>query len=115
MASKLQSYEPITGGIMLRLTLMAQGPTEAVVAVDGWITGEEVGLLEREGERWLQEVSHLVLDLNGVRFIDQTGIELLKRWSAAEKLALHGGALFVQSLLQAHGLTSAISSEAHDN
>lgn len=89
---------------MLRLTLMARGSTEVIVAVDGWITGEEVALLEREGEHWLQEVHHLVLDINGVRFIDQAGIELLKRWSAEEKLVLHGGALFIQSLLQAHGL-----------
>ena len=98
---------------MLRLTLIAKGSTEVIVAVDGWITGEEVGLLEREGERWLQEAPHLILDLNGVRFIDQTGIELLKRWCATEKLALNGGARFIQSLLQAHGLTSGISSEAH--
>ena len=97
---------------MLRLTLMTQGSTEVIVAIDGWITGDDVGLLEREGERWLQEGSHLVLDLNEVRFIDQAGIELFKRWSATEKLVLHGGALFIQSLLQAHGLTSAISSEA---
>ena len=96
---------------MLRLTLISQSTLEIVVAIDGWISGEGVGLLEQEGEKWLWETGHLVFDLEGVRFIDQAGINLFQRWVKSEKLGLRGGAVFVQTLLAAHGLASALPSE----
>lgn len=98
---------------MLRLTLLSQSGLETVIAIDGWITGDGVGLLEEEGEKWIGKTAHLVFDLEGVRFIDQAGIALFQRWAKSERLALRGGAVFIQTLLTAHGLTSAISSETH--
>lgn len=97
---------------MLRLTVIARSPAEVVLAVDGWIVGEDVGLLEREGEDWLQQARSLVLELDGVRFVDQSGIALLRRWAATGRLGLHGGALFIQSLLIAHGLRLSTAVEA---
>lgn len=99
---------------MLRLTFMARGSAEVILAVDGWIEGEDVDLLEREGERWLQQVQHLVLILDGVRFIDQAGIALFQRWAAKDRLVLHGGALFIQTLLMAHGLMLETAESANE-
>ena len=52
---------------MLRLTLLSQTSVETVLALDGWLMGEEVALLAQEGRYWLQEPGRLVLDLGGVQ------------------------------------------------
>ena len=88
---------------MLRLTVTSQTSREIVLKVEGWITGGQVALLEEEGTRRLQQAERLVLDLNGVRFIDRAGIALLKRW-AGEWLVLRNGSSFIQTLLKTNGL-----------
>ena len=88
---------------MLRLTILSQSAQEVVLQVDGWLTGENVALLEREGTRHLQETRRLVLELEGVRFIDRAGVALLQQWSG-ERLVLWGGSLFVRTLLKEYGL-----------
>ena len=89
---------------MLRLTLLSQTPAEIVLALDGWLMGEDVALLEQEGRPWLQEGGRLVLDLEGVEFIDRAGIALLKCWTG-EGVVLRDGTPFIQALLAAHGLS----------
>jgi ABC-type transporter Mla MlaB component len=91
---------------MLRLTVLSRSAQEVVLAVDGWVAGKEVLLLEQEGSRWLQDAGRLVLELEGVQFIDEAGLALLRRWSG-ERLVLRGGALFVRQLLKMHGLELA--------
>lgn len=88
---------------MLRLTVKARSTEEVVLAVDGWVAGEDVALLAREGARWLAQDRRLVLDLRGLRGIDTAGIELLKAWDT-ERLTLRNGSPFVAALLKAHGL-----------
>ena len=88
---------------MLRITVVSQTKEEGVLKVEGWISGKSVSLLEKEGERQLQEVGRLVLDLKGVQFIDAAGIALLQRWSG-ERLGLRGGLPFVRLLLRTYGL-----------
>lgn len=88
---------------MIRLTIRSQTPEEVVLQVDGWVSGKDVPILEQEGTRLLGETQRLVLDLKGVRFIDEAGIALLQRWSG-ERLVLRGGSPFIQALLKAHGL-----------
>jgi anti-anti-sigma regulatory factor len=73
------------------------------ITVEGWVTGRGASLLAEEGARRLQLAPHLVFDLEGVQFIDQSGIAVLKRWSR-ERLMLRGGSLFVRALLRQHGL-----------
>ena len=47
----------------------------------GWSAGEYVALLEQAGESAWGSGSRLVLDLEGVQSIDETGIALLQRWA----------------------------------
>ena len=88
---------------MIRLTIRSQTPEEVVLQVDGWVSGKNVPILEQEGTRLLGETQCLVLDLKGVRFIDEAGIALLQRWSG-ERLVLQDGPPFVRALLEKHGL-----------
>ena len=88
---------------MVRLTIRSQTPEEVVLEVHGWVSGKDVDVLEEEGTRLLEESQRLVLDLNGVKAIDRKGMALLRRWSG-ERLHLRGGSLFIQGLLEQHGL-----------
>ena len=88
---------------MIRLIVQAQTPEETVLQVDGWVSEENVSILEQEGIRLLGESHRLVLDLKGVQYIDRAGIALLHRWQG-DRLVLRGGSLFVQGLLEEHGL-----------
>jgi anti-anti-sigma factor len=88
---------------VLRVTVVSQGKEEIVLKVEGWVSEENVALLEQEGTRWLQEAGRLVLDLAGVQFIDQKGVALLQGWSG-KRLVLCGGSAFVRALLAANGL-----------
>jgi anti-anti-sigma regulatory factor len=88
---------------MVRLIIRAQTPEEVVLEVHGWVSGEEVGILEAEGTRLLGESQRLVLDLRGVRFMDREGLALLHRWRG-DRLELRGASLFIRGLLEDHGL-----------
>ena len=88
---------------MIRLTIRSQTPEEVILQVDGWVSGKNVPILEQEGTRLLGEAQRLVLDLKGVRFIDEAGMALLQRWQG-ERLVLRDGPPFVRALLEKHGL-----------
>ena len=92
---------------MIRLTIRSQTPKEAALQVDGWVSGKNVTILEQEGTRLFEETQRLVLDLDGVQFIDREGIALLKRWSREGWVLLRGGSLFIQALLEENGLVYA--------
>ena len=83
---------------MMRITLLSHSPDEAVLKIEGWVSGDNVDLLEQEGRYWLQKAKHLVLDLSGVKSIDSRGVTLLQRWPD-EQLALRGESSFVRMLL----------------
>ena len=89
---------------MIRLTIRSQTPKEAALQVDGWVSGKNVTILEQEGTRLFEESELLVLHLDGVQFIDGEGMGLLKRWSREGLVLLRGGSLFIQALLEEHGL-----------
>ena len=88
---------------MLRLTVISQTREEGVLKVEGWVSGEDVVLLEEEGTRLLGETKRLVLDLKDTRFIDRAGIALLRRWQG-NGLVLRGASLFVRTVLEKRGL-----------
>lgn len=89
--------------VMLRITLESHTLEEVILAVAGWLAGDDVELMEQEIGRWYQEDRRLVLDLEGVKFIDESGLALLKRWSG-KQLVLRGGSGFVRMLLKSDGL-----------
>ena len=88
---------------MLRVTEISQTSEEAVLRVEGWVAGAGVGLLEKEGVRHLQPNQRLVLDLKGVKFIDQAGLDLLQGWKD-KGVVLRNGSVFIQVLLETHRL-----------
>ena len=88
---------------MIRVTIQCQTREEVVLKVDGWISRNNVPILEEEGTRLLEETQRLVLDLSGVQFIDEIGIALLERWSG-DRLVLRNGVPFIRALLERHGL-----------
>ena len=88
---------------MVRLTVISQTPDEIVLKVEGWVSEAEVPLLEQTLADAFRGTERLVLELKGMKFINRAGIDLLKRWPG-ERLALRGGASFIRTLLEAHGL-----------
>jgi anti-anti-sigma regulatory factor len=88
---------------MLHVTVQAQRQEETVLGVQGWIAGISVSLLEQAVEGHQQAGQRLVLELSAVRFVDEAGLALLRRWTG-EGIALRGGSPFVRKLLEIHGL-----------
>ena len=89
---------------MLRLTVVSHSRDQVELKVEGWVSGGNVAYLEAEGHTWLHQTQRLVLQLDGVRFIDRTGLALLIRWSG-EGVGLRGGSPFVRALLAQSGLS----------
>lgn len=88
---------------MLRISVTSQTPTEVVLKLEGWMVREAVGLLQQEGRRWLDQGRRLVLELDGVCFIDRAGLELLVGWTGS-RLVLRGGSPFVGAQLHSRQL-----------
>ena len=84
---------------MLRLTILSESPEETILRIDGWLAGASVGLLRQEMARYLGDDRRLVLDLSGVRFVDDTCVELLRQW-VAEGVELRNRSAFVRALLE---------------
>ena len=88
---------------MLRLTPTCPTPGQVVLKVEGWIADQGVQVLAQEVERLLDRCENLVLDLSGVRFIDQEGLALFGRWPR-DRVRWGQASGFVEALLGAHGL-----------
>jgi len=88
---------------MLRITLHAPTHSRIELRLAGRIGAEEVALLESELHRLSQNGTLLVLDLEGILFIDRAGLDLLETW-VGEGMQLRGGSAFIQKVLTAHGL-----------
>ena len=78
---------------------LLQRVSEASVSV----AGEEVGVLEQTCGPSLDRGLRLVLDLRGVRSIDDAGLALLERWSR-RGLHLHRASAFIRQVLEGRGL-----------
>jgi anti-anti-sigma regulatory factor len=88
---------------MLRLTVVSQSRDQVALKIEGWVSGVNVAYLEAEGQHWRGQTQRLVLQLDGVQFIDAVGLALLVRWTG-EGVALRGGSAFVRALLEQSGL-----------
>ncbi len=98
---------------MIRIDVVAQTQKQVVLKVQGELADDDVELLAGEVSRWREQVEQLVLDLKGVKFIDQQGLALLQQWMRQEpirgngvgvRLMLRDGSRFIRHLLEANGL-----------
>ena len=64
---------------MIRLIVHAQTFETVVLAVHGKVVRLDVEILAAEGRRHLQVADRLILMLDGVPFIDEVGLALLRR------------------------------------
>lgn len=80
-----------------------------MLKIEGWICGNDVAVLEQEGQHRFRDRARLVLDLDGVKLIDAAGIDLLQRWSR-RGLLLRGGSAYVRALLETSGLSASAAS-----
>jgi anti-anti-sigma regulatory factor len=88
---------------MLRLTLLSQNAQEAVLRIDGKLADDNVQILAAEGDRLFACTQRLVLNMQGVSFIDSMGLMLLEQW-VKKGVSLHNGHFFVRELLKKRGL-----------
>ena len=91
---------------MIRIDTLSENSDQVVLAVAGRVADSEVAFVEEEIGRWLAKTEQLVLDLKGVKFIDQNGLALLERY-AGTRLQLRGGSLYIRDLLETHGLETS--------
>ncbi len=64
---------------MLRITNVSESAESVTLKVEGLIVTEWVTVLEKECTAWLQKNRAVQLDLSEVAFIDNHGVEMLKR------------------------------------
>lgn len=88
---------------MLQMIVESQTDQTVVLAVYGKVVGDAVELLAQEGTRHRQTGAQLILNLDGVPFIDEAGLALLQGWRG-QGLILHGGSAFLRRFLAAQGL-----------
>ena len=90
---------------MLRLT--AGPPTQQGIALTahGWLEGSNTVILAQELDRLESDGKRVILDLGGVRALDDDALQLLTS-RCARGLELRGGSGFVRALLHGAGLSS---------
>lgn len=94
---------------MFRIDLVSASEREVVLSVQGIIAEQTVELLAEAGRAWLHLGRQLVLDIEGVEFIDPAGLALLREWSG-QGLVIRGASLYVRYLLQNQELINGAGS-----
>ena len=87
---------------MLRLTVLREDSQEVVVQVEGWLEGSQVKIMMREGERWRGRGRRLVLEVDGLKQVDENGLALLRSWTG-DRLEVRGGSAFLRALIEQTG------------
>lgn len=96
-----------------RIDTIARTPSQAVLTVAGRLADGAVPLLDGELSRLLADAGRVVVDLQGVRFIDNRGLALLRRVAVTSpadprppqvQLSLRNGSPFLRQRLASRGL-----------
>lgn len=83
---------------MLRITRIGESLSLITLKVEGQIISEWVPILEKEALASLQNKEEVVLDFSEVTFINQKGVEMLKKISA-ENIRIINCSPLIQDLL----------------
>ena len=84
---------------MLRISHIAGTACEAVLKVEGSITGADIDLLETEIKCAFSKSPRLVLDLRGLRHIDWAALPRLRAWSV-KNVVFENASPFIRALLE---------------
>ncbi len=83
---------------MLWIEKREQSCCEVTLKLEGQLLGDWVSVLEKECRNILQEQKELTLEMAGVTYVNQRGVELLRRL-AAEKVELANCSPLIENLL----------------
>jgi len=64
---------------LLRITKIFENADSVILKLEGRIISDWVTVLEQECLKWFQEKQQALLDFSEVTFIDNRGVEMLKR------------------------------------
>lgn len=87
---------------MLRITRVADSPSQVTLKLEGRIVAEWVALLECECLAGLHERGRVILDVAEVTFIDRHGLEMLRRIISSQLRIINASAL-IEALLRHTG------------
>jgi len=96
--------------MVLRITLEEGSRPRATLRLEGSVSGAWTALLERECTGLLRAWGALCLDLAGVVFVDQAGIDVLGRLSRAG-VEIRGCSATVAGVLEGEGVRLAAETE----
>jgi anti-anti-sigma regulatory factor len=83
---------------VLRLEVRETEAGNLEMAVDGWLSGSDVPTLRIEVDRWRGSPGSITLDLSGLRYADEAGLQLLNELRG-ESVQLRAGTPFIRMLL----------------
>lgn len=83
---------------MLWIEKHEQSCCEVTLKLEGHLLGDWVSVLEDECRKWLQEEKRLTLEMAGVTYVNQPGLDLLRRLTA-EKVELANCSCLIENLL----------------
>ena len=100
--------------MVLRITLEEGSRPRTTLKLEGSVAGEWTALLERECHGLLRSWGALSLDMQGVNFVDRTGIEALGRLDRAG-VEIRGCTDPVASVLEGEGIRVARDADCADD
>jgi anti-anti-sigma regulatory factor len=87
---------------MLRITKIAENGSPVTLKLEGKIHAEWVSLLEQECRMLVGQKKTVILDFSDVTFIDDRGVEMIRRLPASSIRIINGDS-FIEDLLDRGG------------
>ena len=84
---------------MLRISKVYENPSGVKLKLEGRIVSEWVSILEEKILECLKKNKKLLLDFSELRFVDEHGMEMLRRLPP-EKIAITNCPRFIEELLK---------------
>jgi len=84
---------------MLKMTTVREDEQTITLKLEGRIVGPWVEELEKECEKCLARKNRLILDLSDVSYIDERGVNTIRRFLGPRVHSV-GGSLFLEGLMK---------------